>query len=151
MRESFTNLSDAILLEGLRFFGYHGLHPEERTLGQRFLVDVVAELDLRNAGRHDELEETVNYNSIYNVVRSVVEGEPMMLVEAVADRAASSILESFLLITAVVVTVRKPEATIRGAHLDAVGARVKRVRAQIQTTQPAAPPKPPFLGPRSIS
>ena len=80
-------MTDAILLEGLRFFGYHGLQPEERTLGQRFLVDVSAELDLRNAGQHDEFEETVNYTSIYNVVRTVVEGEPMMLVEAVADRS----------------------------------------------------------------
>ncbi len=144
-------MSDAILLEGLRFFGYHGLHPEERTLGQRFLVDVVAELDLRDAGQHDELEETVNYNSIYNVVRSVVEGEPMMLVEAVADRSARLILESFPAITAIVVTVRKPEATIRGAHLDAVGVRIRRVRTQIQATQPATPPMPPFLRPRSIS
>ncbi len=141
-------MSDAILLEGLRFFGYHGLQPEERTLGQRFLVDVSAELDLRNAGQHDEFEQTVNYTSIYNVVRAVVEGEPMMLVEAVADRSARSILESFPLITAVEVTVRKPEATIRGAHLDAVGARVRRVRVQVQATQSVAPGKPPFLGPR---
>ncbi len=144
-------MSDAILLEGLRFFGYHGFHPEERTLGQRFLVDVVAELDLRDAGQHDELEETVNYNSIYNLVRSVVEGEPMMLVEAVADRTARSILESFAPISAVEVTVRKPEATIRGAHLDAVGVRVRRVRAQIQTTQPVFPAKPSMLGPRNHS
>src|SRR5690606_33046195 len=112
MPGSFTSLSDAILLEGLRFFGYHGLHPEERTLGQRFLVDVVVELDLRAAGQLDELDETVNYNSIYSVVRAVVEGEPMMLVEAVADRTARSILENFSRATAAEVTVRKPSATI---------------------------------------
>jgi dihydroneopterin aldolase len=144
-------LSDAILLEGLRFFGYHGLYPEERTLGQRFLVDVVAELDLRNAGQHDELDETVNYNSIYNAVRSVVEGEPMMLVEAVADRTARLILESFPPVAAVEVIVRKPEATIRGAHLDAIGARVRRVRAHVDAPQSVAPVKPPFLEPRSQS
>lgn len=142
-------MSDAILLEGLRFFGYHGLHPEERTLGQRFLVDVVVELDLRAAGQLDELDETVNYNSIYSVVRAIVEGEPMMLVEAVADRTARSILENFSRVTAAEVTVRKPSATIRGAHLDAVGARVRRVRAHVDATQPVSPPKPPFLGTRT--
>ncbi len=142
-------MSDAILLEGLRFFGYHGLHPEERTLGQRFLVDVVVELDLRAAGQLDELDETVNYNSIYSVVRAVVEGEPMMLVEAVADRTARAVLESFPRVTAAEVTVRKPAATIRGAHLDAVGARVRRVRAHVDATQPVSPPKPPFLGSRT--
>ena len=144
-------MSDAILLEGLRFFGYHGVYPEERTLGQRFLVDVVAELDLRDAGQHDELDETVNYNSMYNVVRSVVEGEPMMLIEAVADRTARLILETFPPVTEVEVTVRKPEATIRGAHLDAIGVRVRRVRAHIDATQPVSPPKPPFLRPKPAS
>ncbi len=142
-------MSDAILLEGLRFFGYHGLYPEERTLGQRFLVDVVAELDLRNAGKLDELDATINYQSLYTVVRSIVEGEPMMLIEAVADRTARSILESFPTVTAAEVTVRKPEATIRGAHLDAVGVRVRRVRAHVDAAQSVAPDKPPFLGPRS--
>src|SRR5690349_969107 len=90
---SSTNLADAILLEGLRFFGYHGVYPEERTLGQRFIVDVTVELDLRDAGAHDELDETVNYSSIYTTVRSIVEGEPLMLIEAVADRTAHSLLE----------------------------------------------------------
>jgi dihydroneopterin aldolase len=140
-------LSDAILLEGLRFFGYHGVYPEERTLGQRFLVDVVAEVDLRRAGERDELENTVNYQSLYTTVRSIVEGEPMMLIEAVADRTARSILESFPTVTAAEVTVRKPEATIRGAHLDAVGVRVRRVRAHLGATQGAEITKPAFLGP----
>ncbi len=144
-------MSDAILLEGLRFFGYHGLYPEERTLGQRFLVDVVAELDLRNAGQHDELDDTINYQSLYTAVRSIVEGEPMMLIEAVADRTARSILELFPQVTAAEVTVRKPEATIRGAHLDAIGVRVRRVRAHIDATQSAKVPKPPFLKPPSAS
>src|SRR5215203_2643641 len=144
MRGSYTSLSDAILLEGLRFFGYHGFYPEERTLGQRFLVDVEAELDLRDAGLHDELDETINYQSLYTLVRSIVEGEPMMLIEAVADRIARSVLESFPMVSAAQVTVRKPEATIRGAQLDAIGVRVRRVRAQIQAQQAANPVKPPF-------
>jgi dihydroneopterin aldolase len=139
-------LADAILLEGLRFFGYHGVYPEERTLGQRFIVDVTVELDLRNAGAHDELDETVNYASIYAVVRSVVEGEPLMLIEAVADRSARAVLEAFPAISAVELTVRKPAVTIRGAHLDAVGARIRRVRAHVDVTQAVDVPKPPFLG-----
>lgn len=139
-------MADAILLEGLRFYGYHGLFPEERTLGQRFIVDVAAELDLRAAGANDELEESVNYASIYTCVRSVVEGEPLMLIEAVADRSARAILESFAAISAVEITVRKPAATIRGAQLDSVGVRIRRVRAHLEPTQAVEVPKPPFLG-----
>lgn len=143
MPGSSINLADAILLEGLRFYGYHGIYPEERALGQRFIVDVTAELDLRSAGEHDELDETVNYASIYTSVRSVVEGEPLMLVEAVADCSARAVLEAFPSITAVEITIRKPAVTIRGAHLDAVGVRIRRVRAHISSTQPVSiPPSP---------
>jgi dihydroneopterin aldolase len=138
-------LADEILLEGLRFFGYHGVYPEERTLGQRFIVDVVAELDLRNAGAHDELDETVNYASIYATVRSIVEGEPLMLIEAVADRSARAVLEAYPAINAVEITVRKPAVTIRGAHLDAVGVRIRRVRAHVESTQRVTIPKPQDL------
>jgi dihydroneopterin aldolase len=138
-------LADEILLEGLRFFGYHGVYPEERTLGQRFIVDVVAELDLRNAGAHDELDETVNYASIYATVRSIVEGEPLMLIEAVADRSARAVLEAYPAIDAVEITVRKPAVTIRGAHLDAVGVRIRRVRAHVESTQRVTIPKPQGL------
>lgn len=139
-------MTDAILLEGLRFFGYHGLYPEERTLGQRFIVDITAELDLRDAGAHDELDETVNYASLYATVRSIVEGEPLMLIEAVADRSALAVLEAFPAITAVEITVRKPAVTIRGAHLDSVGVRIRRVRAHVGVTQPVDVPKPRGLG-----
>lgn len=144
-------MTDAILLEGLSFYGYHGLYPEERSLGQRFLVDLTAELDLREAGAHDELDESVNYVSIYTTVRSIVEGEPLMLIEAVAERAARAVLEAFPVISAVEITVRKPAVTIRGAHLDAVGVRVRRVRGQVSPTQAVSPPKPPFLNPRRQS
>jgi len=43
--------SDEVFLEGLRFYGYHGVNPEERALGQRFVVDVYLAADLRQAGR----------------------------------------------------------------------------------------------------
>jgi dihydroneopterin aldolase len=139
-------LTDAILLEGLSFYGYHGLYPEERTLGQRFILDVTAEIDLRSAGSNDELDDTVNYSSLYATVRAIVEGEPLMLIEAVADRCARAVLETYPPITAVEVTVRKPAVTIRTAHLEAVGVRVRRVRAHLGASQPVDVPKPSFLG-----
>ena len=45
---------DEILLEGVQFYAYHGVNPEERALGQRFLVDVAAAVDLRRAGASDD-------------------------------------------------------------------------------------------------
>src|SRR5439155_22408255 len=62
---------DRLLLEGMTFFGRHGVLPAERELGARFRVDVVIEADLAAAGRSDRLEDTVDYVRAYSVVREV--------------------------------------------------------------------------------
>jgi 7,8-dihydroneopterin aldolase/epimerase/oxygenase len=83
---------DRILMEGMAFFGRHGVFPAERELGARFSVDVVLEGDLRAAGRSDHLEDTIDYAKAYDAVREVVEGEPCHLLEAVAQRIADRLL-----------------------------------------------------------
>ncbi len=121
--------TDEILLEGMRFYAYHGVNPEERVLGQRFTVDVSLEVDLRWAGVSDDLDDTVSYSAVYKLVRSVVEGEPRNLIEAVAETIASRILADFPAVARATVTVRKPEAPLKGAILDAAGVRITRARA----------------------
>ncbi len=68
--------SDEVFLAGLQFYAYHGVNPEERALGQRFLVDVALEADLRAAGRGDDLARTINYSTVYKRIRAIVEGPP---------------------------------------------------------------------------
>lgn len=135
-------MRDQIVLEGLRFYGYHGVHPEERVRGQRFLVDILLEADLRKAGQTDDLRNTVNYSAVYSAVKGVVEGDPKELVEAVAEQVAAEILEQFENVESVEVTVRKPEVSIRGAHLDAVGVRIKRSRPRTTPLQRREVPRP---------
>jgi dihydroneopterin aldolase len=84
---------DRILMQGMAFFGRHGVFPAERELGARFTVDVELEADLAAAGAGDRLEDTVNYALAYDLVREVVEGEPCHLLEAVAERIAGRLLE----------------------------------------------------------
>jgi 7,8-dihydroneopterin aldolase/epimerase/oxygenase len=121
--------SDEIILEGMRFYAYHGVNPEEQALGQRFTVDLVLAVDLRRAGQSDELANTVSYSAVYKVVRGIVEGEPRNLIEAVAESIASEILESFPLVEQVTVTVRKPDVPMKGSMLDAAGVRITRRRS----------------------
>ena len=121
-------MPDEVFLEGLRFYAYHGVNPEERTLGQRFLVDVRIETDLQPAGRSDDLDATVSYSAVYKRVRAVVEGEPRNLIETVAEEIAGTVLTEFDRAQAVTVTVRKPEVAIKGAMLDAAGIRIRRSR-----------------------
>ena len=56
---------DKLILSGLKFHGFHGVKPEEKKLGQKFLVDVDAWMDLRMAGKSDLLSDTVSYTDIY--------------------------------------------------------------------------------------
>jgi 7,8-dihydroneopterin aldolase/epimerase/oxygenase len=121
---------DEILLEGMRFYAYHGVNPEERALGQRFAVDVVLAVDLRRAGQSDDLADTVSYSAVYKLVRAIIEGEPRNLIEAVAEEIAPAILTGFPPVARVTVTVRKPEAPMKGSLLDAAGVRIVRSRAE---------------------
>lgn len=56
---------DKLILRGLKFHGFHGVKPEEKTLGQKFLVDVDAWMDLRMAGKSDNISDTISYTDIY--------------------------------------------------------------------------------------
>ena len=120
---------DEILLEGMRFYAYHGVNPEERALGQRFLVDVALRVDLRAAGLSDDLADTVSYSAVYKVVRGIVEGEPRQLIEAVAEAIATAVLTEFPRVGRITVTVRKPEAPMQGSMLEAAGVRITRSRS----------------------
>ena len=118
---------DRITLEGMVFYGYHGVNPEERELGQRFIVDLELEKDLSAAGLSDDLTQTVNYASAYKLAREVVEGQPCNLIETVAERLATALL-SRLSIDGVRVRVRKPWAPVKGSVLDSVAVEIVRKR-----------------------
>ena len=62
---------DKVYVEGMEFYGYHGVFEEENKLGQRFKVDLTAELDLSKAGKTDDLSYTINYAELYVQFRIV--------------------------------------------------------------------------------
>jgi dihydroneopterin aldolase len=121
-------VTDRIRLNEMVFYGYHGVLPEERTLGQRFVVDVEVETDLRRAGETDDLDATVNYSEMFAAAREIVTGPPCQLIEAVAERIAARVLREQPLVHAVVVRVRKPEVPIPGSVLGSSEVRIERRR-----------------------
>ena len=100
---------DRVALRGLAGFGHHGVFDFEREQGQRFVVDVVCTLDLAPAAETDDLELTVDYGVLAADVVADVEGEPLDLIEALADRIARTCL-SRPAVESVEVTVHKPDA-----------------------------------------
>jgi len=120
-------VTDTIAIAGMAFYAYHGLHPEEARLGQRFFVDLSVDVDLAPAHASDDYGETVGYDRLYAVVERLVLGERMRLIEALAGRIADTILAEFAEVAAVAVTVRKPGAPVPGIF-DHVSVTIRRAR-----------------------
>lgn len=121
---------DRILLNGLVFFGKHGCHAAEQELGQKFLVDIELEFDLRAAGESDSLDDTLDYVAIYNHAREVMEGEPAKLLEHLAQRIADFALIDQRVVSAWV-RLRKPHIALPGA-LDFIGIEITRTREDLE-------------------
>ncbi|XP_030927138.1 dihydroneopterin aldolase 2-like isoform X1 [Quercus lobata] len=119
---------DKLILRGLKLHGYHGVKPEERTLGQKFLVDVDAWLDLRQAGKSDCLSDTISYTDIYRIVEEIVEGPAQNLLESVAQRIASATFTKHPQISAIRVKVGKPHVAVPGS-VDYLGVEILRYRS----------------------
>ena len=107
---------DKLVLTGLEFHGFHGYHPEEATLGARFIVDLELVLDLAEVG--DELSRTVNYAEIYQHVAQEVTGKRHRLIEALANRIAARLMAAYPQLVALTVRVHKPHAPLPGVFRD---------------------------------
>jgi 7,8-dihydroneopterin aldolase/epimerase/oxygenase len=122
------DLHDRIILEGMVFYGRHGVLPAERELGQAFVVDVELGLDLRPAGLSDDLSKTVDYGEVHRLAKQVVEGEPAGLTETVAERIANATLEEHPLVEVVRVKVKKPNVRLGDTVLDGSAVQIVRRR-----------------------
>jgi len=120
---------DKILLNQLQFYGFHGLMPEEKRLGQRFIVDIVLYTDLRKAGRTDDMLDSIHYGEVYEMVKRIVEGESKNLLEAVAEDIANALLSSFNRLNACTVKVIKPDPPIPG-HYESVEVEIYREKVK---------------------
>lgn len=120
---------DKILLNGLTFFGKHGHYPAENELGQKFIIDIEIDFDLHAAGESDALADTLDYVTIYEHAREVIEGEPAKLLESLAQRIADFCLMDERVDSAWV-RVRKPHIALPAA-LDFIGVEITRTRGDI--------------------
>ena len=124
-------MSDMIRLSGIRATGFHGVFENERENGQEFVVDVVLHTDTAPAAHTDDLAHTVDYAAVAADVVALVAGEPVNLIETLADRIARRVGARDFVI-AVEVTVHKPQADLGlagGAHADDVSVTIYRERA----------------------
>jgi len=118
---------DKITLKRMQFYGYHGLFDAENTLGQRFFVDADLYTSLKPAGESDNMEDSIDYGKVFQIIEEIVEGEPKNLIEAVAEEIATTLLATFKKIEACRIEVVKPDPPIPG-HYDTVSVQIYRER-----------------------
>ena len=120
---------DQIILKGMMFYGYHGVNPEERLVGQKFVVDVTVECSLLQPSLSDMVCDTVSYSDLFKTVKSIVEGPPHNLLESVAKNISDSIILGYD-IESISVTIKKPDVPINGANLDYAGVTLTRTKGK---------------------
>jgi dihydroneopterin aldolase len=117
---------DRIAVHGITAHAHHGVYDWERERGQTFRVDAVLELDTAPAAAGDDLDRTVNYAALAQQLRAVLTGEPVDLLETLAQRLADTCLANPL-VDAVEITVHKPEAEL-GVPFEDVAVTIRRAR-----------------------
>lgn len=112
--------SSHITLSGLRFHAYHGVMAQERQTGGDFLVDLQVMCDLEKAVHSDDLSDTLNYGTLYDLVHQEMM-QPSQLLEHVAGRIAQRVFDGFPQVENVVITVTKVNppmgADLKGASV----------------------------------
>ncbi len=121
------NTLDIIKLHNAIFYAYHGALTDERNLGGKFEIDVELHCDLSKAKLTDNLNETVNYEKVYSLMKKIVTEKKYHLIEALAHSIGSGIIVNFSQVQKTIVRVRKPGAPIHGV--------VDTIEVQVETSK----------------
>ena len=104
---------DKIIISGLEVFAFHGVNPEEKENGQRFIMDITAYLDLTQPCGDDDIISTVSYAKMAKRAAAVFAGEKNDLIERAAQRVCDALLSEFEKIDKVTVLLKKPDAPVK--------------------------------------
>ena len=118
---------DKINIRNIEVFAKHGVAPEEKTLGQKFVISASLYMDLRGAGIADDLAKTLDYNETCHVIKAFVEENTFSLIESVAERLAEKLLIDSPMVQKVWLEVKKPWAPV-SVHLETVSVEIERGR-----------------------
>ena len=118
---------DKVRINNMKFFAYHGVHPEEKSQGQTFEVDIDVSTSLKVAATSDDLTTSLDYSVLFTIAKEEMFRHKYDLIETVAEKIARKVL---LLNGALSTTIRirKPNAPIDGAF-DHVEIQITRERA----------------------
>lgn len=89
-------MSDVIRLKDITIFGFYGVSPAEREVGQKIQIDLDLHANIEAACRSDALGDTINYEAVYSVIMKVVGGDKhYRLLEALGEEICNAVIEDF--------------------------------------------------------
>ena len=115
-----------IFVEGIKIYAYHGCFKEETKIGTHFQVDVELDVDLSVPSVTDNIYDTVNYQSVFQVVKNQME-QPSHLLEHVSKRIIDELFIQFPIIQQIVLKVAKLNVPL-GGHIDRVAVQLVESR-----------------------
>lgn len=115
-----------ISLEGLEFHAFHGVYPHERESGNFFEIDIAVETDFSEAAEQDDLNGTVNYETLFRIVKEEME-QPSKLLETVAGKIIQHVFSKLPQVLSVELKISKQNPPIGGkCRVSSVSIRQKR-------------------------
>jgi dihydroneopterin aldolase len=120
-------LADQIILEGIQFYGYHGVPDAEQETGHRYAVDLALQTDITAAAASDDVAATVDYGAVARDVLHLGTNRRFRLIETLAEAIAAHLLQSQPRVEAVTVRVRKLLPPIPGV-VEVAAVEITRLR-----------------------
>ena len=105
--------SYTIRLKNIVVYGFHGVHPEEKSLGQRFEIDLEYRLKDPADPWIDEERSTISYVNAHNIISRVCAENSFNLIETLGNRIIEEMRENYM-VDIIVVRIRKPSVPIQG-------------------------------------
>src|SRR5262249_1019277 len=107
------SMTGKVALEGLEFHAFHGVYPHERNSGNWFEVDISVETDFSDGAAQDELAGTVNYETLFQIIKLEME-QPSKLLETVAEKIVRDVLTQLPAVIQVDLKISKINPPIGG-------------------------------------
>ena len=121
-----SDIMGKIFVEGIKIYAYHGCFKEETAIGTNFIIDVELDVDLSKPSTSDTIEDTVNYQAVFTVIKEQM-AIPSNLLEHVSKRIMDTLFEKFQAIEKIQLKVSKLNVPL-GGHIDRVSVQLVSTR-----------------------
>lgn len=121
---------DKVIIKDLEVYAYHGVHAEEKKLGQMFIISAEITTDFTRAIQSDDVNDTISYSSVCKEIKNIMNSTKHNLVETVSYNIIKNLFVIYPTIISIKILIKKPWAPI-GKHLEYAAIEMERTREEM--------------------